>query len=595
MEVYMIKTLNSIFYIAAICLCIAAAVNYGIGIYNAAVERSISQKNKNKNQKKQQRLTRQLIKKNQYARIKNDPFELDHKVYIVILIAIAVIGVAVRVWKFGSVPGGFNQDGAMAAVDGKALAEYGTDRFGTWLPAHLYAWGYGQMSSLLSYFIAFFVKLFGLNPITARLPQLLASLMGGTFLYLFMRDNFGKGAALIAAAFTAINPWHLLQSRWALDCNLLPHFFMGGLYFISKGLSGKKKFIYISMIFFGLCMYCYGITIYTIPVFLLITAVYYFIRKRLTLIDILIAAGIYLLISWPFILTMAVNFFKWETISLPFVTIQRYHDSVRSNDILLFSKEPFEQLKLNIDALLNTTLRQKKDLPWNDIENFGTMFLFSMPFVLTGFIQPFKTKTDAPKGLALIALITGIWAGLLTNTVNVNRVNIIYYGIIIFAALGLYFVITEIIYSKWALLCMYAVAGTMLFSAYFGDYAEEIGFYFYRGFGEALAEAESSGAERIYVTADAQGKGYSATSEILTLFYDKTDSKYFIGKTNEQHGKELLPYDQRFIYESITSSSAARGAREDAAFVAMRSDAAYFDPDEFTITFHGNFCSAVKK
>ena len=68
-----------------------------------------------------------------------------------ILLALAVLtAVAVRIYRFGLVPGGFNQDGAMAAVDGKALAEYGTDRFGMRLHVHLTAWGYGQMSALLS-------------------------------------------------------------------------------------------------------------------------------------------------------------------------------------------------------------------------------------------------------------------------------------------------------------------------------------------------------------------------------------------------------------------------------------------------------------
>ena len=157
--------------------------------------------------------------------------------YRLFLLLILIAGVALRVWDFGSIPGGVNQDGAMAAVDAKALADYGTDRFGTWLPCHLYAWGYGQMSSLMSYLIAPFVKLFGLSVVTMRIPSLLCSIAGGVFFYLFMRDVFGERAGLIAALLVAINPWHLLQSRWALDCNLLPHFFMGGLYFLNRGLT----------------------------------------------------------------------------------------------------------------------------------------------------------------------------------------------------------------------------------------------------------------------------------------------------------------------------------------------------------------------
>lgn len=580
-----INTLNTIFLIISICLVSAAAIHFFYDIYLS----------KNAKAAKGKKTVNSKLGK---TAVLTD-FLSDQKIYGIALAAVAVIGIIIRVWKFGSVPGGFNQDGAMAAVDGKALADYATDRFGTWLPAHLYAWGYGQMSSLLSYIIAIFVKFFGLSPITARLPQLLASLMGGTFFYLFLRDTFGKSAAFIGAVFTALNPWHLVQSRWALDCNLLPHFFIGGLYFLNRGLSKKteKSYIstYISMIFFGLCMYCYGIAIYTIPVFLLAAAVYYFIKKRIKLSQLLISLGIYLLIAWPFILTMAVNFFKWDTIKLPFVTIQYFSGSVRSSDILMFSDNPIKQLAANFKSMLNTTLWQKKDLPWNDIEGFGTMFLCTMPFVFAGFIEFFRTKTAAPKGIALFALLIGIWAGLLTNGVNVNRINIVYYGIMIFAVLGMRFVITEIKYTDFMILGIYAVLGAMLVSTYFTDYAEHIKGYFYYGFGEALEAAEDSGAQRIYVTADAQGEGYANVSEILTLFYDKTDALYFQGKTDTNNGKELWPYNQRFIYKSMTQQIADETKTEDAAYVIMYDDAQFFDTDVYDITEYGNFCSVIKK
>ncbi len=571
-----LTVLNYIFYIAVIITVAFAVINFVLRFYNKTP----------------------LANTNGGSQIRcfnPTDFNLNDKLYYILLALIVVIGLSIRIWQFGSVPGGFNQDGAMAAVDGKAIADYGTDRYGTWLPAHLYAWGYGQMSSLLSYLIAIFVKFFGLNPITARLPQLIASVAGGVFFYLFIRDLFGKGAGLIAVAFVAINPWHLVQSRWALDCNLLPHFFMGGLYFLNLGLTKRRRYIYISMIFFALCMYCYGITIYTIPVFLAVACVYYLIKKRITWKDALISIAVYLLITWPFLLTMAVNFFKWDTIKLPFVTIQYFSGSVRSSDILLFSDEPMKQLALNFKSLLNTTVLQKKDLPWNDIQGFGTMFLCSIPFMIAGCVEFFRVKIKGAKGLVVFALLTGIWAGLLTNGVNVNRVNIVYYGIMMFIVLGIYFTIREIKYLKWSNLCIYAVLGVMLVTTYFGSYADMIKNQFYYGFGDALAAAESTGAEKIYVTADAQGKGYWNVSEILTMFYDQTDAEYFQGKKDEQHGENLLPYKQRFTYVSMSQSVADSSKNQDAAYVILKSDEPYFDKTMYDITQYGNFCAVTRK
>ena len=173
--------------------------------------------------------------------------------YRLLLLLAALLAVAVRVYRFGGVPEGFNQDGAMAAIDAKALADYGTDHYGMRWPVHLTAWGYGQMSALLSYLMAPCIKLFGFHAVSLRLPQLLVSLLGLAALYLFCREAFGKGPALAVLFFAAIDPWHIMQSRWALDCNLYPHFFLFGLYFLHKSLSGRKRlWLCFSMGLFGL-------------------------------------------------------------------------------------------------------------------------------------------------------------------------------------------------------------------------------------------------------------------------------------------------------------------------------------------------------
>ena len=63
--------------------------------------------------------------------------KVNKNFYILLLIEAVVIAVFVRIYQFGMIPGGMNQDGAMAAVDAKALADYGTDRFGMRWPVHL--------------------------------------------------------------------------------------------------------------------------------------------------------------------------------------------------------------------------------------------------------------------------------------------------------------------------------------------------------------------------------------------------------------------------------------------------------------------------
>lgn len=237
--------------------------------------------------------------------------------------------IAIRSIGFGSIPGGFNQDGAMGAVDALALATYGTDRFGNWLPAHFQAWGYGQMSVLLSYLTVPFIKLWGLNSVTARLPMLLASIAGAWALYGLVRDIFGRHAGLLTLLCVAIAPWHFMQSRWALDCNMFPHMFILGLFFLNKGLQ-KSRCLYLSMVFFALCMYAYGVSFYMVPVFLLISCVALLLGRRVSWQQAALAAAVYFGLAWPIYGTMLINFMGWETVTLPFTTMAYFPDSMRS-------------------------------------------------------------------------------------------------------------------------------------------------------------------------------------------------------------------------------------------------------------------------
>lgn len=522
------------------------------------------------------------------GKIKTADYAIPKKAYIILLCAVGIVALFVRVYKFGSVPDGFNQDGAMAAVDAKALADYGTDRYGMRLPVHLTAWGYGQMSALLSYLMVPWIKLFGLSSVTARMTQLIASVAALICLYLFIRDVFGKNAAIITLIFAAINPWHILQSRWALDCNLYPQFFIMGVYFLNKGLH-KRLHLIISMVMFGLCMYCYGISIYTMPVFLLAACVYLLAAKKLAVKDALIALTVYLLVAWPFIAVMAINFLKLDTVETPLFTLPYFPNSVRSNDILFFSDNIGAQLISNFKSLMNVTLLQKKDLPWNDVAGFGTMYLFSMPFVITGIVCLVKDhRKSAGAVLSLIFLCTGLWCGLTTNGVNVNRINIVYYPIIIMAGIGIAYVIKHIPHSWWGIAAAYAAVFVMFTSVYFTSYAKSMEYYFFKDFGEAVASVKDTDAEKIYITADSQYEGSSAVSEILTLFYHETDALYYQGKSNDE-----IPFGEKYTFKSIKDIQI--DPDEDAVYIITQNDLGYFDDSIYNLEKFGSYYAVTPK
>ena len=506
-----------------------------------------------------------------------------------LLLCFALVALFVRVYQFGQVPGGFNQDGAMAAIDAKALADYGTDHYGMRYPVHLTAWGYGQMSALLSYLMVPFIKLMGLNPVSARLPQLLVSLLGLGMLYFFGRDAFGKKAALVIFAFAAITPWHILQSRWALDCNLYPHFFLFGVYFLNRSLRARhrKLLLCLSMVMFGLCMYCYGIAIYTLPLFLLLACVYLLAKRKVRWDEALLALAVWLAVAWPFIMVMAINFFQWDTIETPLFTLPYFSGSIRSGDILFFSENVLAQLWENIKSLQRTVFAQGNDLPWNNIPAFGSIYQFSLPFAVLGFVYTLLQvrKNDAAV-LLLFFFITGLWCGISTNGVNINRVNIIFYPQIIFTALGIDTVLRRVgrFPLHLGLAAVYLVSFALLCSTYFGSYAREMEYYFFKDFGSALSTLKDSEADKIYITGRSQGENAGYVSEVLTLFYHETDAEYFQGK-RELPG--LLPYEQRFTYANMEDIRI--DPEENAAYVAAAEELVYFDIASYDIQQYGNY------
>lgn len=497
-----------------------------------------------------------------------------------LLLAFALL---LRVYRFGSVPGGMNQDGAMAAVDAKALAEYGTDRFGMRWPAHLTAWGYGQMSAMLSYLQAPLIRLFGLSVITARLPLLIVSMAGLVCLYLFSRDAFGARAALAVLFFAAIDPWHFMQSRWALDCNLFPHFLCAGLFLLNRGLE-KRGCLYASMAVFGLSMYCYGVSIYTVPLFLAAACVYLLVSKRLRLWETGLCALVYLLAAWPFIAVMAINFFKLPSIETPLFTLPYFPKSVRSSDILFFSEDIPKQLLANARTLFELIVLQSKDLPWNDIQGFGTLYLFSAPFLVAGFVCAFREARDrSGLWLALLFLSTGIWSGLVTDGVNVNRENIIFYPLILFTGLGIYCAARRLRLARIAVPAAYLAAFALFCLTYFGPYAVQIEQYFMKDFETALCSVKDDDAERFYITVHSQSEYSPDVSEILTLFCHELDAEYFQGKTRQKG----LSYSEKYRYTDL--HRIAPDPAERAVYLAYEDELGVFDPELYELERFGPY------
>ena len=511
--------------------------------------------------------------------------------------SILALAVILRCIRYASLPDGINQDEAMGAVDAWALSKYGTDRYGTFMPVHFEAWKYGQMSVLVSYCMIPFIKIFGFHTFAVRLPMLLASCGAVALVYLVGQKIFDDRVALIAMLLTAVNPWQFMQSRWSLDCNLFPHVFLLAFYFMLRGLE-KRRYLYLSMVFFGLTYYCYGVASYAVTPFLFVFFAWCLWKKQLKFREGLLCAAIFIVVALPEAVVLALNSRVWgRDIVTPFFTIQYFTDSIREKDILLMNFSA-EQLGRNAWALFSRVFLQLPDNFFNTIPAFGPLYHISIPFIFAGIIvftiRLFKEK-DVKKQTRMLALwgflITGIWVGLVTKEVNINRVNIIFYPLLLLCAYAI-----RLSVRKWkklgpVLCAAYGVCSVLFFGTYFTSYAEESREYYNRDFLDAVAEADSlEEYDSLYITGNLGWQSNQSAAEILTQYVCKIDALYYQGKSNNSDGRELPDYADRYhyVYPQRQGNELAKEAA-DGLLVLHKEDLQYIDFAYHEIDTVGNY------
>ena len=191
-----------------------------------------------------------------------------------LFLILVLLGIAVRIYEFPTAIREMNSDEIMTAVNAVSIAQTGKDIGEISFPVYLQGWG-GQ-SVILLYLMVISVKILGNTLLAVRLPMLIVSILGMIICYdLTKRITKNKTIGLIALGLVAISPWHILQSIWSLDCNMFPHFFLFATDIFVIALQKKKKAILcISMIFYAISLYGYGLAIYFVPLFLLVIAIY---------------------------------------------------------------------------------------------------------------------------------------------------------------------------------------------------------------------------------------------------------------------------------------------------------------------------------
>lgn len=391
-----------------------------------------------------------------------------NKKQLIIFLVIMIIAIFVRIYKFPNALKEVNSDEMMLAVNAKAIVDTGKDINGISYPVYLL--GFGGQSVLLLYIIVLCIKIFGYSLFVVRLPLLVISLISLVVFYdLIRRISKNNTIALIGLGLLAISPWHILQGVWALDCNILPHILLIAVYLLYIGIIKKSRWtLYLSMVFFALTLYSYGIAIYFTPILLLILAIYLKRKKKISIPDLIVCIVIFLVLAMPIIIMFAINILKTnQSIYLGNITIPFYESLSRTDDMLFFSPNILVQFFINIGFTVLMILGEFDGCTWNSSLVFGTVYHITLVLVIIAIIIKIKNKSwnftlsnifsvtsdssqriesgninsndSFSKFLILSWLCTSIFTGIVINQTNINRLNTIWYPIIILATFALYY------------------------------------------------------------------------------------------------------------------------------------------------------------
>lgn len=472
--------------------------------------------------------------------------------YILVSWLIIAFGVLIRLLYIGRFPVGLNCDEASTSYDAFAILNTLCDRNGNLLPVYPLAWGSGQ-SALYMYLSIPFIKLLGLNIYATRLPMAIISSIGLIVFYkilcLIDVDKKNRIFTIFALLFFALNPWHIMKSRWGLDCNILPDMVLFAIYFILKFIyENKNKFLYTGFIFLAISVYSYIVAVPGIAIFCILFYVYCIKNKIITWKNIFITFIIVLLIDWPLILFIIINIFKLGDINLPFMTISMLRVNRMSEESVLANSNLFLSVINNFVETLKLLIIQVDSCYWNRVIGSGIYYLFSFPIFLIGsaiFVTNKKSKADV---IFMMWLLSSIVIVCMIKDVNINHLNYMIIPLIYFILKGF-----EFLFRKKLLTIVSFVLLAVSFSFFAYKYIDinikkengilidNVNTIKYDCFNDSLEEpilyADALDSSEIHIF------GVSAEPYIYVLYYTKANPKMY----NET--KELI--DEAEAYNNV--------------------------------------------
>jgi len=499
------------------------------------------------------------------------------------LIIILVIAFLIRFINLGSTPA-LNPDEAALGYNAYSLIQTGKDEHGISWPLHFKSFGDFKPGGYV-YLSLPFIKVFGLNTLAVRLPNLILSILMILFLYklifLLTKNNF---LSLLTATVLSLSPWHIHFSRGAWESSAALSFIVIGTYFFFKSIKDKFLLNFSFFVFFYvLSLYIYHSARLIAPLLALILVILYFknLTKKLPQILILIFFGA--LLALPVAFSFLNNGGTARIGGVGLTADQgpiwraneliNHHNNVKLINRVMHNKRILYLIswgqKYTSHFDLNFLVINGDEVPRSKVPEMGQIHLIDLPFLILGLIFLLKTTIYNQKSKIFIIgflLIAPIASSLTFQAPSALRALSMVIPLLILIASGIYYFFTliknkklfKIVLTIFIIIYSYFVA--YYFDAYFVHYPKRYPFAWQYGFDQLVPylEQQKDNYNQIYVT-NKYDQPY-----ILFLFYSryspqKIQSEIKLTPPDNFGFSTVLNYDkynfQKIEWDKIPSNS----------------------------------------
>lgn len=413
-----------------------------------------------------------------------------NKHYKLFLLVILILFLFSRLYEFGILPNSVHVDEAGLAYNAFNIAYHNVDRYNNLFPIYVMNF-YGGQSPIYTYLVVVLIKLFGLNLFVVRLPALVFSFVTLIFGYLIAKRIFNRSFGVIVAFIITVCPYFIMNSRWALDCNLMLGFFTMSVYFLMMAILNKKNSLYLcSGILFSLTLYTYALSYLIIPVCLLFILIYLIYTKKINFKNFCFFTIPFVLIAIPAILNVLINMGVIGEIHTRFFSIPKM-ESNRVKEVSLSN--------ISDNLFFLKSYLTDDNIVSNIIPKYGTFYLFSIPFFVVGLFLAIRKlvlsiknkKIDLFGYICVIFLAFFISLLFVLNANYINKGNALFIVFVLFISLGIYCFSKFFKYSFIVILVYLFAFGNFCFDYFTNYYTDTIEMNYML----ALKDADKRGKE----------------------------------------------------------------------------------------------------